>query len=97
MTKFYDVIIIGGGIIGCSSAYQLAKRGVKVALVEKRYIASGPTGKSSAVIRQHYSNELTARMAHHSYGEFYSVVHAEPEWQNPIHPNPIKNTLIIPA
>ncbi len=63
MPQTYDVIIIGGGIMGCSSAFQLAKRGLKVALVEKRTIGEGPTGKSSAIIRQHYSNELTARMA----------------------------------
>jgi glycine/D-amino acid oxidase-like deaminating enzyme len=51
-------------------AYQLAKRGLKVALVEKGYIGDGPTGKSSAIIRQHYSNDLTARMALHSLGIF---------------------------
>lgn len=66
MNQTFDVIVIGGGIMGCSSAYQLAKRGMKVAVVEKRYIGEGPTGKSSAIIRQHYSNELTARMALHS-------------------------------
>ncbi|HMT22560.1 MAG TPA: FAD-dependent oxidoreductase, partial [Promineifilum sp.] len=47
-----------------------ARRGVKVAVVEKDNIGDGPTGRSSAVIRQHYSNELTARMAHYSLGIF---------------------------
>jgi glycine/D-amino acid oxidase-like deaminating enzyme len=61
MNKSYDVIIIGGGIIGTASAFHLAKKGVKVALLEQRFIGDGPTGKSSAIIRQHYSNELTAR------------------------------------
>ena len=42
-----DVIIVGGGINGCSIAFNLAKRGVKVALVERDFIASGPTGRSS--------------------------------------------------
>ncbi|MFQ5675694.1 MAG: NAD(P)/FAD-dependent oxidoreductase [bacterium] len=70
MPEKFDVIVIGGGIMGCCSAYQLAKRGLKVALVEKRYIGDGPTGKSSAIIRQHYSNDLTARMALHSLGIF---------------------------
>ena len=70
MAKTFDVIVIGGGIMGCCNAYQLAKRGLKVALVEKRYIGDGPTGKSSAIIRQHYSNELTARMALYSLGIF---------------------------
>ncbi len=58
-----DVVIIGAGIVGTSAAFYLAKRGVKVALAEKRFIAAGATGKSTAIIRQHYSNEVTARMA----------------------------------
>jgi len=70
MSDNYDVIIIGGGINGCSTAMQLARRGVKVAVVEKDNIGDGPTGKSSAIIRQHYSNVLTARMAHYSLGIF---------------------------
>ncbi len=70
MTLTYDAIIIGGGIMGCSSALQLARRGMKVVLLEKGTIGAGPTGKSSAVIRQHYSNELTARMALYGLGVF---------------------------
>lgn len=70
MSDRYDVIIIGAGIMGCSCAFQLAQRGLKVALVEKTTIGEGPSGESSAIIRQHYSNELTARMALHSLGVF---------------------------
>ncbi len=70
MSQTYDVVIIGGGIMGCSSAYQLAKRGLKVALFEKKSIGDSPSGKSSAIIRQHYSNELTARMANYSLKTF---------------------------
>ncbi len=63
MSKTADVVIIGGGIMGCSTAFQLAKRGVSVTVIEKSTIGAGPTGHSSAIVRQHYSNELTARMA----------------------------------
>jgi sarcosine oxidase subunit beta len=70
MSSTYDVIIVGAGIMGCSTAFQLAKRGLKVALVEKENIGEGPTGRSSAIIRQHYSNELTARMALYSLRVF---------------------------
>lgn len=70
MSNSYDVIIIGGGINGCSTALQLARRGVKVAVVEKDNIGDGPSGRSSAIIRMHYSNELTARMAYYSLGVF---------------------------
>ena len=58
MIETYDVIIVGGGIMGCSTALQLARRGVEVALLEKGVIGAGPTGKSSAIIRQHYSNAV---------------------------------------
>ncbi|MEJ2210985.1 MAG: FAD-dependent oxidoreductase [Anaerolineae bacterium] len=43
---------------------------MSVALLEKRTVGEGPTGRSSAIVRQHYSNELTARMAHYSLGVF---------------------------
>lgn len=70
MANRYDVIIIGGGIMGCCTAFELAGRGMNVALLEKQTIGAGPTGKSSAIIRQHYSNELTARMAKYSLDVF---------------------------
>jgi len=35
MSQSYDVVVIGGGIMGCSSALQLARRGLKVLVVEK--------------------------------------------------------------
>ncbi|MCP3958779.1 MAG: FAD-binding oxidoreductase [bacterium] len=63
MAQTCDAIVIGAGIMGASSAFQLAKRGLTVALLDKSYVGHGPTGQSSAIIRQHYSNELTARMA----------------------------------
>lgn len=66
----FDVIIIGGGIMGCCSAYELARRGLSVGVIDKGTIGEGPTGKSSAIIRQHYSNELTARMALYSLRVF---------------------------
>lgn len=80
MAQTFDVIVIGGGIMGCSTAFQLAQRGLSVALLEKKSIGEGPSGKSSAIIRQHYSNELTARMAFHSlqvFQNFAEVVGGE--------------------
>jgi sarcosine oxidase subunit beta len=65
-----DVVIIGGGVTGTSAAFQLASRGLRVILVEKTFLAAGSTGRSSAVIRQHYSNEITARMALYSLRVF---------------------------
>jgi sarcosine oxidase subunit beta len=44
MNKGADVIIIGGGVIGCSIAYYLSKEGIKVILLEKNDLASGASG-----------------------------------------------------
>ena len=54
--KSYDVIVVGAGIIGSSTAYYLKKQGVsKVLLLEKNQTASGGTGKSAAIVRSYYS------------------------------------------
>ena len=59
-----DVVVIGGGATGTSIAWQLARRGAgRVVLLEKHGIAMGGTGWSSAIIRQHYTHEVLARMA----------------------------------
>jgi sarcosine oxidase, subunit beta len=58
-----DVVIIGGGVNGCSLAYQLAKKGLEVVVVEKRYLASGATGACGAGIRQQWSTKENALLA----------------------------------
>jgi len=45
-----DVLIIGGGITGISTAYNLINSNLKVCLVEKNSVGSGVTGKSTAKI-----------------------------------------------
>jgi len=45
-----DVVIIGAGAMGCSTAYHLAKRGVAAHIVEKESIAARASGKAWAVI-----------------------------------------------
>ncbi len=49
----YDVVVIGGGVIGTCTAYYLSKEGFKVALVEKKDIASGTSGRCDGNILIH--------------------------------------------
>ena len=70
-TRTADVVIIGGGVTGVSTAFHLTRRGVRdVIVVDKGTIASGGTGKSSACVRQHYSTAETCRMIRYSLDFF---------------------------
>jgi sarcosine oxidase subunit beta len=71
MAATCDILIIGGGVIGASIAFHLARRHAgRIVLLEKTYLGAGASGKSGAVIRQHYSNALTAAMAQKSLRVF---------------------------
>lgn len=50
MKHTFDVVVIGGGIIGLSSAYYLLSSGKKVALIEKNHIGSGASGACDDMI-----------------------------------------------
>jgi sarcosine oxidase subunit beta len=64
-------LIVGGGVIGTAIASELAKRRPgKIVLLEKSFLGAGSSGKSGAIIRQHYSNRLTAAMAQQSLRVF---------------------------
>ena len=70
MNQTADVVVVGGGVNGASITYALAARGVKAVLVEKGALASGASGRSSALVRMHYTNEEDARLAWASFPVF---------------------------
>lgn len=47
-----DVVIVGGGIVGCATAYYLARRGVSVRLVERGHIAGEQSSRAWGFVRQ---------------------------------------------
>ncbi|MCR8847326.1 glycine oxidase ThiO [Rossellomorea sp. SC111] len=53
MAKPYDVLIVGGGVIGCSILYQLSKRGKKGLLIEKNQLASRASKAAAGMLGVH--------------------------------------------
>ncbi|PYN11247.1 MAG: hypothetical protein DME05_24880 [Candidatus Rokuibacteriota bacterium] len=78
MPRRADVIVVGGGANGASTAYHLAARGVRrVLLLERRHLGAGATGKSGSLVRMHYTNEAESRLAFESlkiFREFRNIV-----------------------
>src|SRR3989475_11658401 len=68
-----EVVVVGGGCMGASIAFHLARRGVGVGLLEKGHVASGATGHSGALGRQHYEARLGIRLARESLSFFQRV------------------------
>ena len=80
--KTADVVIIGAGVNGASVAYNLAHKGLKkVVLLEKGLVAAGGTGRSAAIVRQHYSHPELVKMVKRSveiFHDFEDIVGGDP-------------------
>jgi sarcosine oxidase subunit beta len=62
-----EIVIVGGGVIGLSIAYYLAKRGLNnVVVVERGYLAEGASGRNGGGVRQQWSTELNIRLMQES-------------------------------
>ena len=72
MQSTADVVIIGAGVIGCSTAYHLAQIGITdVAVVEMDQVGSGSSGKSASMLSLQYcKDELTIQMTKYSYDKY---------------------------
>jgi sarcosine oxidase, subunit beta len=67
-----DVVVIGGGVIGLSSAYHLARAGVgEVALVEMEQLGAGSSGRSAAMLSLQFCRDAeTLAMARRAYARY---------------------------
>lgn len=63
MAERADIVILGGGIMGLATAYNLARLGVKkVVVVEKSYLCSGASGRNGGGVRAQFSSETNVRL-----------------------------------
>jgi len=66
-----DAVVVGGGVIGLSMAYELARRGLRrIVVLEGGYLGSGATGRCGGGIRQQWTTEANVRMAQESVAIF---------------------------
>ena len=70
------VVIIGGGIIGCSTAYHLAKMGVEVVLLERKKLTSGTTFHAAGLVGQLRSSANITQLLGYSV-DLYKRLEAE--------------------
>jgi sarcosine oxidase subunit beta len=69
-----DVIVVGGGVIGCAIAYWLTELGIaEVILLEKQVLAGGETGICPGGIRQQFEGEADCLMAQRSVRFYESI------------------------
>ncbi len=63
--KTANIIVIGGGVMGASTAYHLAERGVKdVVLIEKEeFFGQGATGRCAGGVRYQFATEVNIRLS----------------------------------
>ena len=61
--KGATTIVVGGGILGATTAWELARAGMDVLVLEAGEFGRQSTGKSAAIVRCHYSNPEVVRMA----------------------------------
>lgn len=74
------VVVIGGGIAGCSTLYHLTEEGVTdVVLVERDELTSGSTWHAAAQVTQFASNQTMAALKRHSI-QLYRNLSADPEF-----------------
>ena len=76
MTTNSDVVIIGGGVMGCAIAYNLAKEGLKPVVIEKSDVGGEASGSNGGGVRQSARNLKEMPLAMESI-QMYGHLHEE--------------------
>ncbi|MBQ2738661.1 MAG: NAD(P)/FAD-dependent oxidoreductase [Oscillibacter sp.] len=64
MENLFDVLIVGGGAVGCAIARELTRTTLSVAVLEKEAdVAGGTSGRNSAVVHAGFNNKVGSLMA----------------------------------
>ena len=76
MKQDYDVIIIGGGLLGCATAYQLAKRKAgKVLLLDANEIASQASSRAACLLTRARTKPALMEMVQETYDCIDEIEH----------------------
>ncbi|KAJ8919613.1 hypothetical protein NQ315_002235 [Exocentrus adspersus] len=81
--KQADVVVIGGGVIGCSTFYHLCKRGIKAILLERHKVTSGTTWHTGALVWSLRGNDvdtLLLRRTRELLGSLEEETGVDPGW-----------------
>lgn len=71
-----DIVVVGGGIIGTACAYELARRGASVALLEREQLAAGASGRNLGYLDTS-KDPVLSPLAHRSL-EWYAGIAVDP-------------------
>lgn len=58
-----DCVLVGGGVVGCSLAYHLARGGMRPLLLERGELGGGSTGRCAGGVRQQFSTGVNVRVS----------------------------------
>ncbi|MBM3322527.1 FAD-binding oxidoreductase [candidate division WOR-3 bacterium] len=76
MSRTADVVVIGAGVIGAATGYYLARKGLKVLVLERDFPCCGSTGRCIGGIRAQFTHDLTVRVMLESV-RMFSHLHEE--------------------
>ncbi|HET9104831.1 MAG TPA: FAD-binding oxidoreductase [Solirubrobacteraceae bacterium] len=75
-----SVVIVGGGVIGCSAAFHLAEAGVDVVLLERDALGGGSTSRAAGGVRAQFSDAVNIALGRRSLQAFADFVR-RPGWE----------------